>query len=110
MLRVFEGWMIINQYGNHRAVAIFGLPSHRKSSLERPWGVFGDSWGILGRLSASWRCLELNLKASESAIRRLGDVSEALWDILRGSWGVLGRPRRLPGIILEAFLKDFLPS
>ena len=55
-------------------------------------------------------CLELNLKASESAIRRLGDVLEALWGILRGSWGVLGRPWRLPGIILEAFLKDFLAS
>ena len=79
-------------------------------ALERPWGVLGDSWGILVRLSASWMCLELNLKASESAIRRLGDVLEALWGILRGSWGVLGRPWRLPGIILEAFLKDFLAS
>ena len=79
-------------------------------ALERPWGVFGDSWGILGRLSASWMRLGLNLKASESAIRRLGDVLEALWGILRGSWGVLGRPWRLPGIILEAFLKDFLAS
>ena len=54
--------------------------------------------------------LGLNLKVSESAIRRLGDVLEALWGILRGSWGVLGRPWRLPGIILEAFLKDFLAS
>ena len=54
--------------------------------------------------------LGLNVKASESAIRRLGDVLEALWGILRGSWGVLGAPWRLPGIILEAFLKDFLAS
>ena len=77
-------------------------------ALKRSWGVFRDSGGILGRLSASWVRLGLNLKASESAIRCLGDVLEALWGILRGSWGVLGRPWRLPGIILEAFLKDFL--
>ena len=79
-------------------------------ALERSWGVFGDSGGILGRLSASWMRPGLTLKASESAIRRLGDVLEALWGILRGSWGVPGRPWRLPGIILEAFLKDFLAS
>ena len=80
----------------------------KNRALERSWGVFGDSGGILGRLSASWMRLGLTLKASESAIRRLGDVLEALWGILRGSWGFLGKPWRLPGIILEAFLKDFL--
>ena len=79
-------------------------------ALERPWGVFRDSWGILGRLSASWMCLELNSKAPESAIRRLDDVLEAPWGILRNSWGFLGRPWRLPAVILEAFLKDFLVS
>ena len=40
----------------------------------------------------------------------LGDVLEPSWGVLIGSWGLLGRFGRLPGIILEAFLKDFLAS
>ena len=47
MLRVFEGWMIINQYGNHRAVAIFGPPSHPKLSFGE---ALGSLWGLLGYL------------------------------------------------------------
>ena len=72
-------------------------------ALERPWGVFGVSWGILGRLSASWMRLGLNLKASESAIRRLGDVLEALWGILGGSWEALEASRDHFGSIFEGF-------
>ena len=73
----------------------------------------GSLWGLWGYLGQAQRVLDASgahFEESESAIRRLGDVLEALWGILRGSWGVPGRPWRLPGIILEAFLKDFLAS
>ena len=70
--------------------------------------VFGKSWGVLGSLGTSWVCLGSALGASESAIGRLGNVLGLSWDVLGGSWEFIGKPWRLPGTILEAFLKDFL--
>ena len=72
--------------------------------------MFGESWGVLGSLGASWVRLERALGASESVIGWLWSVFGRSWGVLGGSWEVLGRPWRLPGTILEAFLKDFLAS
>ena len=64
----------------------------------------------MGSLGTSWVCLGHALGASESAVRRLGDVLRSSWNVLGGSWQVLGRPWKLPGNIFEAFFKDFLAS
>ena len=75
-------------------------------ALERSRGVFGDSGGILGRLSASWMRLGLTLKASESykaSWRCFGSTLGHLERLLGGSWEALEASRDHFGSIFAGF-------
>ena len=70
----------------------------------------GALGGVLGLLVRSWGHLRCNLGHLRKVLEPLGVVLGPFWGVLGGSQGVLGRPWRLPGAILEAFLKDFRVS
>ena len=93
----------------------FDIPNLQKLSFGEVFrAVFGEFWGVLGSLGASWARLGRALGASWSARGRLGGVLGQFWGVLGPFWDALGdfwigleESWKLSGSIFGAFLEDF---
>ena len=94
------------------------FPRRPKIELQRVLGAFwerlgrlvGQFKGILIALEGVWEILESSWGHLGWNFGHLGDVLGPSWGILGDFWGFMGGPGKLPGTILETFLKDFRGS
>ena len=83
MLGGLESWLIRKSIKNRD----FWPSKLPKIELWRGlWGVFGESWGVLGSIGVSWARFGRVLGASWRVRGCLGGVLGPSWDVLGGSW------------------------